>query len=86
MLGSAILKYVDVDKSSDLADKYPIRVIPTQVFFLADGTPYVPSEKISVKFLTYNDKTTGKRQFTIHEGALTEEELNAILADMGAAQ
>jgi len=86
MLGSAIIKYVDVDKSGSLAAEYPIRVIPTQVFFLADGTPYVPGEEIDTEFLAYNDKTTGERLFTVHEGALTKEELNAILADMGVAQ
>jgi len=84
MIGSAIIKYVDVDKSN-LASEYPVRVIPTQVFFLADGTPYVPSEEIDTDFLVYNDETTGERLFTVHEGALTEEELNAILADMGVS-
>nr|HPR40368.1 thioredoxin [Oscillospiraceae bacterium] len=86
MIGSAIIKFVDVDKSGNLAAEYPVRVIPTQVFFLADGTPYVPSEEIDVEFLAYSDKTTGERLFTVHEGALTEEELNAILADMGVTQ
>ncbi len=86
MIGSAIIKFVDMDKSSSLAAEYPVRVIPTQVFFLADGTPYVPSEEMNVEFLAYSDKTTGEHLFTVHEGALTEEELNAILADMGVTQ
>ncbi|HPR40829.1 MAG TPA: thioredoxin family protein, partial [Oscillospiraceae bacterium] len=64
MIGSAIIKYVDVDKSN-LASEYPVRVIPTQVFFLADGTPYVPSEEIDTDFLVYNDETTGERLFTV---------------------
>ncbi len=86
MLGSAIIKYVDVDQSGDLAAEYPVRVIPTQVFFLADGTPYLPGEGVSTEFLAYNDKTTGERLFTVHEGALTEKELLAILADMGVSE
>lgn len=84
-LGSAIIKYVDVDKSGGLAAEYPVRVIPTQVFYSADGAPYLPSEEIGVEFLAYNDKTTGERLFTVHEGPLTEEELGAILADMGVS-
>lgn len=79
---SAIIKYVDVDKSSDLANQYPVKVIPTQVFFNADGSPYVPSSSITTEFINYAD-SSGKHVITTHEGGLTADELNAILADMG---
>ena len=85
-IGSAIIKYVDVDNSSDLAGQFPVQVIPTQVFFAADGSPYVPSDSIATEFISYTDKTTGEPLFTVHEGALTEDALNAILADMGVSK
>lgn len=81
----AIIKYVDVDASSDIAANYPVKVIPTQVFFNADGTPYVPSASIQTEFITYAD-SSGKHVFTAHEGGLSEDELDAILADMGVTQ
>lgn len=86
MLGSAIIKYVDVDKSSELAAQFPVQVIPTQAFIAADGSPYVPGSGISAEFTMYSDKTTGEHLFTIHEGALTEEALDAILVDMGVSK
>lgn len=82
---NAIIKYVDVDKSSDLANQYPVKVIPTQVFFNADGTPYVPGDSIKTQFINYAD-SSGTHVFTAHEGGLTADELDAILADMGVAQ
>ena len=86
MLGKAILKYVDVDKYSELAGNYPVSVIPTQVFINPDGTPYVPSKDLGVEFKTYSDKESGKTAFTVHEGGLTEAQLRDILSDMGAGE
>ncbi len=83
MLGKAIIKYVDVDKYSELASNYPVSVIPTQVFINSDGTPYVPSKDLGVEFKTYSDKQSGKTVFTVHEGGLTETQLRDILSDMG---
>ncbi len=85
MIGLAIIKYVDVDENGSLTAEYPVRVIPTQVFYSADGSPYLPGPDITTEFIAYNDETTGERLFTVHEGALTEEELGAILADMGVS-
>lgn len=85
-LGSAIIKYVDVDKSSELAAQFPVQVIPTQVFIAADGSPYIPGAGITAEFTMYSDKTSGEHLFTVHEGALTEEALNAVLADMGVSK
>lgn len=86
MLGKAILKYVDIDKSSDTASSYPVQVIPTQVFILSDGSPYKPGDGIDIEFLYYQDKDNGSLLYTVHQGALTADELRAVLTDMGAAR
>ena len=86
MQGKAIIKFVDVWKHSEAADGFPIQVIPTQVLFNADGTPYVPSDDIGIKFDMYSSKDTGKHAFTVHQGGLTEKEMRAILADMGVSE
>lgn len=82
--GSAVIHFVDVWKNGSAADGFPVSVIPTQIFILPDGSPYLPSEDIGIEFTMYNDKTTGEHIFTVHQGGLTEEQMRAILADMGA--
>ncbi|NCB52818.1 MAG: thioredoxin [Clostridia bacterium] len=84
--GKAIIKFVDVWKHAEAADGFPIQVIPTQIFIKADGTPYVPSDDIAVEFTMYSYKETGEHAFTVHQGGLTEEQMRAILADMGVAE
>ncbi|MFU0831320.1 MAG: Thioredoxin domain-containing protein [Oscillospiraceae bacterium] len=86
MQGKAIIKFVDVWKHAEAADGFPVQVIPTQVFINSDGTPYVPSEEIDVEFTMYSYQDTGEHAFTVHQGGLTEEQMRAILADMGVAQ
>ena len=86
MQGKAIIKFVDVWKHSEAADGFPIQVIPTQVLINADGTPYIPSDDIGIKFNMYSSKDTGKHAFTVHQGGLTDKEMRAILADMGVAK
>ena len=86
MQGRAIIKFVDVWKNPDAANDFPIQLIPTQVFINADGTPYVQSDDIGVKFDMYSLKETGEHAFTVHQGMLTEKEMRAILADMGVAE
>lgn len=44
MAGKAFIKFVDVWEYTDAADNVPIQVIPTQVLFNADGTPFDPSD------------------------------------------
>jgi thioredoxin 1 len=84
--GKAIIKFVDVWKYPDSADGFPIQVIPTQVFINADGTPYVPSKDLGIKFIQYNSSISGGHAFTVHQGGLTEAQMEAILADMGAVK
>ncbi|WP_300410080.1 thioredoxin family protein [Lagierella sp.] len=88
MEGKAIVKYVDIDLNRDAAKEVPIQVIPTQVLFNADGTPYVPSDEIKEKipFEMYNHKVTKKHIYTIHQGFLNEEQLLEIAKDMGVKE
>lgn len=81
--GKAYIKYVDVDENLDFASNFPISVVPTQVFFHADGTPYQPSDDIGIPFTMYSYKSTGELAFTVHDGLLTAAELDAIMADLG---
>lgn len=85
MQGKAIIKYADVWKHTEAADGFPIQVVPTQVMYSADGTPYVPSDAVasSIKLSMYNAKDTDEHLFTIHQGGLTQEQMRLILADMG---
>ena len=86
MRGKAIIKFVDVWKYSDAAKDFPIQVIPTQVLINADGTPYVPSDTLGIDFTMYSDKDTNEHVFTVHQGGLTEDQMRAILEDMGVTQ
>ena len=86
MQGKAIIKFVDVWKNGDVAKDFPVQVIPTQVFINADGTPYMPRDDIEIKFDMYSFKDTGEHAFTVHQGGLTEEQMRAILADMGVSE
>lgn len=85
MSGKAFIKFVDVWKYTDAANNVPIQVIPTQVLFNADGTPFVPSDALAaqISFTMYTHKETEEHVFTVHQGGLTEEQLRAILKEMG---
>jgi thioredoxin 1 len=86
MLGKAIVKYIDVEKSSDIASDFPIQVIPTQIFINADGSPYIPGDKVGIEFTRYSYRETGEHAFTVHQGGLTLEQMQMILKDMGVAE
>ncbi len=85
MQGKAIIKFVDVWKNPEAAEGFPIQVIPSQVLYNADGTPYVPSEIIAtaINFNMYAHRETGEHIFTVHQGGLSKEQMQLILADMG---
>lgn len=84
--GKAIIKFVDVWKNADGANGFPVQVIPTQILFDAAGNPYVPSKDLGIEFVLYSDKTTNEHLFTAHQGGLTEEQMHAILTDMGVTE
>ena len=89
MQEKAIIKFVDVWKHAEAADGFPIQVIPTQVLINADGTPYVPSEAMDdsgIEFSMYSYNETGEHAFTTHQGGLTEDQMRAILTDMGVTE
>ena len=80
--GKVIVIFVDVSVNPDAGRVVPLRVIPTQFFFDANGKPYVPHSADS-GFVIYNHKATGEHMFTAHEGGMTEEEILAVLEEMG---
>ena len=83
--GKAAVQFMDVWKYTDGVDDFPVSVIPTQVFFNADGTPFVPSEGLQkqIEFTMYSGKDTGEHVFTVHQGGITEEQMRQIFAEMG---
>lgn len=86
MQGKAIIKFVDVWEYPDAASGLPIQVIPTQIFINADGTPYVPGDDIEIEFTMYDYEETGEHALTLHQGGLTEDQMRAVLADMGVTE
>lgn len=83
--GKAVVQFMDVWKYTDGVSDFPVQVIPTQVFFDADGTPFIPSENLQkeIQFDMYSDKESGAHVFTVHQGGLTEEQMRIIFAEMG---
>ncbi|PKM62693.1 MAG: thioredoxin [Firmicutes bacterium HGW-Firmicutes-21] len=79
--GRAIILFVDVWKDSSLAQGFPVSSIPTQIFINADGEPYAPEnpKTMGLKYIT----SGGEHTFTTHVGGLTEEQMTAMLYDMG---
>ncbi|MCP1110425.1 thioredoxin family protein [Ohessyouella blattaphilus] len=81
----AAVQFIDVWKYTDGVSDFPVQVIPTQVFFNADGSPFIPSEDLQkeIQFDMYSDKESKDHVFTVHQGGLTEEQLRIIFAEMG---
>lgn len=80
--GKAVVKFVDVWKYKDLAEGYPLRVIPTQFFFDKEGKPFRPSDG-QLGMILYADKDSRQHAFTAHEGGMTRGQLLAVLKEMG---
>ena len=86
MQGKAFIKFVDVWQHYEAAANVPIQLIPSQVIFNPDGTPYEPSGELVDQiggFKMYSDQESGQHIFTVHEGGLTEKQMRLILAEMG---
>lgn len=83
--GRAFIKFADVWEYQDSAGNVPIQLIPTQVLFYADGTPFVPSDELQqeMEFIMYSDRGSGEHVFTVHQGGLSEEQFRKILSEMG---
>lgn len=86
--GKVIVKFVDVWKYPDASHDFPVSIIPTQIFFDAEGNPYVPGEKVmnEISFNLYSLKDTEEHVFTTHEGGLTEDQIKTIFEEMGVQQ
>jgi thioredoxin 1 len=80
--GKAIIRYADVEKYPKLVEGYPIRVIPTQVLYDADGKPYIAKGSNAAAFKTYYS-ADNKALYTLHEGGMTEAAFQALLTEMG---
>lgn len=77
-----IIKIVDVDKYTGFSSKYPLKVIPTQIYINADGTPYQLDPTLGLTgFSEFEDSTSGE-VITLHEGALTKNQVKAIIKGM----
>jgi thioredoxin 1 len=81
--GKAIIRFVDVWKYRELSEGYPISVIPTQIFFDANGKPYKPKNPEASQMKIYTSRDNGEHIFTAHEGGATKEQLLDILKEMG---
>ncbi len=87
MQGKAVIHYVDLWETPDVARDFPVQVTPTLFFFTAGGKPYRPSaERGTIPFLLYKRKDTDEHVFTVHEGALTAGQMREILLDMGVTE
>jgi thioredoxin 1 len=84
--GTAIVYDVNVNEQPGVAMQIPVRATPMQVFYYADGTPYVPSDEISlqINFLRYVLTDTDTHVMTVHEGMLSDSQMEMILAELGA--
>ncbi len=82
MQDTAIIQFVDVWKNQNAIGNFPIRVIPTQLFYTADRKPYIPSASITIVFDYYGFDDSDEIVFTVHQGGLTEPQMRMIIADM----
>ncbi len=82
----AIVYDVNMHEQPGVTLQIPVRGTPMQVFYYADGTPYVPSDEISkeINFLRYVLTDTDTHVMTVHEGMLSASQMERILAELGA--
>lgn len=81
--GRAIIRYIDVDKYRALTEGYPVRVVPTQVLFDAEGRPFKPDTSFPLKINQYSRKDNGEHVLSSHEGGLDKDQMLALLEAMG---
>lgn len=84
MRDKVIIKKIDVMEHQDIVENYPVSVIPTQVFYDAEGKPFVPENPAVYQMKGYTSKDTGEHIFTAHEGPLTKEQMLKIIEEMRA--
>ncbi len=84
--GKALIHYIDVWAIPENAEGFPVQVVPTQIFMNPDGTPYVPSPEVYDTvpgLMIYSSNETGEHLWTVHEGIMTEIQMEEIFEDMG---
>ena len=83
--GRATILYLDVEENRALTREFPLQVIPTYFFYDKNGEVYVPSKKVAeqIEFNELKNRKTGKPEWLLHMGGLSEAELETILADLG---
>ncbi|WP_373481915.1 thioredoxin family protein [Acetobacterium sp.] len=81
--GKVIIKFVDVWKYQELAQGFPISLIPTQIFIGADGKTFNPENPTEFSLNQYVTKDTSELVFTTHEGGMTKEDFLKIFKVMG---
>ena len=83
-LGEHILIYsVDLAREPTARQGFPVQVIPSQFFYLDDGTPIPLPVNIEIIMSTFLSTETEEPVFTIHEGPLHAEGFLVILENMG---
>lgn len=80
--GEAAVQYLDVLEFPEGYADVPVQVIPTQIFFDKDGNPFSPSDSLA-SLISFETKESGGKTLTLHQGALTEDQLRQIFAEMG---
>lgn len=84
--GKAIIIFADIWKYPEIAEDYPIRVIPTQIFIDSNGEPYTPSDPEKLQMNLYTLKDTDEHILTTHEGGMNEAMILYVFSDMGLEQ
>ncbi len=84
--GKVIIKFVDVWRNPELAENFPVQLIPTQFFFNSDGSPLAQEANPPFDVIGYINQETQEHAYTVHQGGLTEEQLEAAFKEMGLKQ
>ena len=76
-----IIKKVDIEKYPELANQYHVSGIPAQLYFKADGSPYVPPEELMLNMSLLQDEQ-GKHIATLHTSASSYGKMELIVDDL----
>jgi len=79
----ALIRSVDLTSNPSAKEGFPVPILPTQFFYMADGKPITLPIGIGVILSSYNDLETMETVFTAHEGDITFDELIKVLSFMG---
>lgn len=83
-LGNLILiRSVDLAQAPQAKEGFPVPVVPSQFFFMADGKPAPLALNIGVLLSVYLSVDTEEPAFSVHEGPLSVEEILEVLEFMG---